>query len=470
MTENFYKPIPKDKRKKILLLSDDLRLYSGVAVMSREIVVRTAHHFNWFQLGATSSQSPEIKKIFDVSKNIEEQWGVEDPDVKIMPYGGYGDPIILRSLIQREKPDAIFIFTDPRYWEWLFELEREIRTKIPIFYLNIWDNLPYPQYNKLFYESVDVLMAISKQTENINRVVLGEKAKTKLIEYVPHGIDPEGFFPVRMDEEMSKSLPGIKKKMFGGKDIEFLVFYNSKNLLRKKPADLIVGFQQFCDMLTPEEASKCALILHTDPVDNYGTDLRAVRRDLTQPETNIFFSTEKIETPQMNVLYNLADLTVLPSFNEGWGLAVTESLMAGTMVAGTVTGGIQDQMRFEDEKGEWINFTEEFPSNHRGKYTKCGEWALPIFPSNISLSGAVPTPYIYYDNVSPEDIAKVIKEAYDLPKEERLRRGLKGREWVMSEESGMSVPAMANKVIDVIDKGFETFVPREKYDLVKVEL
>jgi glycosyltransferase involved in cell wall biosynthesis len=53
----------------------------------------------------------------------------------------------------------------------------------------------------------------------------------------------------------------------------------------------------------------------------------------------------------MNFLYNLADITVLPSNAEGWGLALTESMMAGTMIMATVTGGMQDQMRFEDENG-----------------------------------------------------------------------------------------------------------------------
>jgi glycosyltransferase involved in cell wall biosynthesis len=55
----------------------------------------------------------------------------------------------------------------------------------------------------------------------------------------------------------------------------------------------------------------------------------------------------------MNYLYNLADITVLPSNAEGWGLALTESMMAGTMIMATVTGGMQDQMRFEDENGNW---------------------------------------------------------------------------------------------------------------------
>jgi hypothetical protein len=68
------------------------------------------------------------------------------------------------------------------------------------------------------------------------------------------------------------------------------------------------------------------------------------------------------------------------------------------MIIGNVTGGIQDQMRFDDEKGEWIDFNEEFCSNHFGKYKKCGQWAIPVFPNNMSLVGSVPTPYIFDDS------------------------------------------------------------------------
>ena len=44
--------IPKDKRKNILLLADDMRLHSGIATMARSIVEGNAHKFNWIQLGA----------------------------------------------------------------------------------------------------------------------------------------------------------------------------------------------------------------------------------------------------------------------------------------------------------------------------------------------------------------------------------------------------------------------------------
>jgi glycosyltransferase involved in cell wall biosynthesis len=171
----------------------------------------------------------------------------------------------------------------------------------------------------------------------------------------------------------------------------------------------------------------------------------------------------------MNWLYNLADVTALISSNEGWGLSLTESMMSGTMIIGNVTGGMQDQMRFEDENGDWYTPSFEIPSNHMGRYKKHGEWAVPVFPSNISLVGSVPTPYIHDDRCDFRDVAQAIKQVYDLPKEERVRKGLAGHEWVTSEESMMSGTNMGRNLIKYVDKTFEQFVPRTKYDILKVQ-
>ena len=180
--------IKQKDRKKILLLCDDIRMHSGIATMAREIVLGTCHRFNWLQIGAAISH-PEAGKRFDLSKNLSEQIDVEDPWVHVIPWNGYGDVPTVRNLIKHEKPDGVFIFTDPRYWTWLFDIEREIRKHIPIMYLNIWDDYPAPLYNREYYNSCDLLMGISKQTVNINKLVLGDLAKDKVIKYVPHGIN-----------------------------------------------------------------------------------------------------------------------------------------------------------------------------------------------------------------------------------------------------------------------------------------
>ena len=90
----------------------------------------------------------------------------------------------------------------------------------------------------------------------------------------------------------------------------------------------------------------------------------------------------------MNLLYNCADGVVLASSAEGWGLSLTEALLTGTPIIANTTGGMQDQMRFEDENGEWYTPSPEVPSNHRKTYTKHGKWALPVYPTNLSIVGS----------------------------------------------------------------------------------
>jgi len=466
MKEKF-RYVKKEDRKKILLLCDDIRMHSGIATMAREIVVGTAHHFNWVNLAAAINH-PEAGKGFDISGEVNRITGLVDSDVKVLPNNGYGDAMQIRALIAQEKPDAIFIFTDPRYWVWLFEIEREIRNEIPLMYLNIWDDYPAPLYNKPYYESCDLLMAISKQTKNINEIVLGEAVKDKVLKYVPHGINEDHFFPMTSVEDL-KHLDEFKKNLFQGKDIEFVAFFNSRNIRRKSPGDVILSYRMFCDLIGEEKAKKCALVMHTQAVDENGTDLYAVREAICDDSyVNVFFSQERLDTPQMNLLYNIADVGMLITSNEGWGLSLTETMMAGKMIIANTTGGMQDQMRFTDENGDWIDFSSDFPSNHRGTYKDHGLWAVPVYPSNISMVGSVPTPYIFDDRCAPEDVAKAIVEVYEMGKEERDRRGLAAREWVTSDESGMSARQMCENVIDAMNETFEKFTPRSRFDLHKV--
>ena len=461
--------IKKEQRKKILLLCDDIRMHSGIATMAREFVINTAHHFNWLNFGAAINH-PEKGKKLDLSADINKARKIEDSQVIVIPNNGYGDAQAIRNLIASDKPDAIFIFTDPRYWTWLFEIEREIRSKIPIVWLNIWDDYPAPQYNEDYYDSVDGLMAISKQTLNINKLVLGSKADSKILKYIPHGIDDSTFYPIKKDHEKYNDFLNFKKELFGGKDFKFVVFFNSRNIHRKRPGDTILAFRHFCDIIGKEAAKDCALVMHTSPSDANGTDLRAVKEALTDPEyVNVYFSNDKLTPAQMNLLYNVADLTVLLSSNEGWGLSLTESMMTGTMIAANVTGGMQDQMRFENDKGEWIDFDANFPSNHRGTYKKHGEWSMPIFPSNISLAGSPATPYIFDDRCSPEDAATAIANVFNLGEEERTRRGLAGREWAMSDEAGFTSVAMSNTIGNVIDETIDNFIPRPSFEIHKAE-
>lgn len=458
--------IPKKDRKNILLLCDDIRMHSGIATMAREIVTKSAHRYNWYNLGA-AIKHPEYGKVLDLSDSINKVTGLEDSQVFVQPNNGYGDISQVRDILTNRQIDAIFIFTDPRYWTWLFDMEREIRSTTPMFYLNIWDDYPTPLWNRKYYASCDLLMAISKQTKNINELSLKNTKHRPVTKYVPHGIDHNVFKPL---DKTTKEYKNFRSNLFDKKDIEHVVFFNSRNINRKRPGDVILSYRIFCDLIGKEKAKKCALVLHTQPSDPNGTDLRAVKEALCDPEyVNVYFSTEKLTPEQMNLMYNIADTSMLISSNEGWGLSLTESMMAGTMIVANVTGGMQDQMRFVDDKGEWYTPSADIPSNHRGTFKEHGEWAVPVFPSNISLAGSPPTPYIFDDRCDPDEVATALKEVYELSSEDRVKKGLKGREWAMSDEARMTAEGMVTNVMESMDEAFDKFTPREKFDFFKVE-
>jgi hypothetical protein len=170
----------------------------------------------------------------------------------------------------------------------------------------------------------------------------------------------------------------------------------------------------------------------------------------------------------MNYLYNRSDAQILLTSNEGWGLSLTEALLTGKLIIANVTGGMQDQMRFVRD-GKWMEVDADFPSNHNGTYKEHGEWALPVYPTNRSIQGSPVTPYIWDDRCTSEDAAARITEAYNMSKAERVERGLKGREWALSDEAGFTGKKMGQRIINYIDELFLTWKPRKNFELINTK-
>jgi glycosyltransferase involved in cell wall biosynthesis len=455
-------------KKKILLLSDDFRLPSGIGTISKEIIMNTVQHYDWVQLGA-ALEHPEHGKGLDVSDQVCKDTGIEDASVKIIPWTGYGDRNVLISLLNHEKPDAIMHFTDPRYWTWLYALEHEIKNtyNIPIIYYSIWDDLPYPMWNAPFYASCDLIMGISKQSHNIHNEVLQQTGfstidldlikpevpvatKTVLTSFVPHGLNHNVFRPLDVTDPVREKLHNDIKVANG---IDFLVMWNNRNIRRKQPGDVILSFKAFWDELPTDMQSKVGLLMHTNISDANGTDLRAVWKAVA-PNCKIIFSEQKINSVELNAMYNIADVVINIGSNEGWGLSSTEAMLTGTPIINNVTGGLQDQCGFVDENGEWIRFNNTFSTNHAGRYKQHGKWVLPVFPSNRSLQGSPATPYIFDDRVSFIDVAKAIMHWYSTPDELRSEYGLVGRQFCL--DNGLTSATMGAKMIECIDTLFDT--------------
>lgn len=463
-------------KKKILLLSDDMRMHSGIATVSRDMVLNTVNEFDWIQVGA-AIEHPDRGKLIDISDDVRKLSGVSDASVKIIPYNGYGDPLLIREIMKRENPDAIVHFTDPRFWEWLYEMEHEIRSQIPIIYLNIWDDLPDPMYNKEAYSSCDLLMAISKQTYGINTRILnryeGSVDETR-IKYVPHGISESDYFIIDESHEKYSEYLKFKTEVLKDSTYEYIVFWNNRNIRRKNPGDLILAFKEFIERLPKEKRDKCLLLLHTQPVDPNGTHLPELIKELA-PEIKIGFSDKAVPREYLNYMYNMADVTVNVSSNEGFGLATAESMMAGTPIIVNVTGGLQDQCGFaidgkyltEDDYVEIGSLHDKRKWMNESRLTH-GKWAFPVWPSNRSLQGSVPTPYIFDDRVDYIDVADKLEEVYNLTRDQRKEFGKLGREYALNPETGLSVKNMGNRVIESITTCLSTFKKKNNFILMKV--
>ena len=454
-------------KKKILLLSDDLRMSSGVGTMSREFVRQTIGEYDWTQV-AGAIKHPEEGQVHDLSEDMAKETGVKDAYVKVYPTSGYGNPEMIRHLMDVEKPDAIMIYTDPRFWRWLFEMGHEIRMKVPIFYYNIWDDLPYPHWNEPFYESCDLIMNISKQTHNIVKNVWTKfPPKDWQVTCIPHGINEDVFRPIDKKEE---TFLKFKNDVLNNRDFDFVLLYNNRNIRRKNPGDIILAFNKFVNELPPDEREKVVLVMHTQPVDNNGTDLPAVARMNTE-NCHIVFDSQNYKEEQMNMLYNLSDVTINIASNEGFGLGTAESLMAGVPIIVNVTGGLQDQCGFKNDDGKILSendYSKEWGSNHDGRYKECGSWVKPVWPASRNLQGSPPTPYIFDDRCKWEDAADAIMEWYKTPKEERDAAGLEGREYCLLDETGISAINMGKRFIKDMNKAFEEWKPISRYTLYEV--
>ncbi len=459
-------------KKKILLLSDDLRMSSGVGTMSKEFVLGSIQHYDWVQIGG-AIKHPEEGKVVNMDETAQNESGVKDAKLTIYPINGYGNQELLRAILARENPDAILHYTDPRFWRWLYEMEHEIRQEIPIFYYNIWDDWPAPQYNELFYESCDLIMNISKQTYAIVKDVWTKNPPEDWqVTYLPHGVSTKYFYPISIFDKEYESVKNMKQQLTDD-NIEFVLFYNNRNIRRKMPGDVVLAYKTFCDMLPKEEADKCALLMHTQPIDVNGTDLPAVVKDIC-PELKVYFSDRKLEPNQLNWLYNIADVTVNIASNEGFGLGTCESLMAGTPIILNVTGGLQDQCGFK-LKGKHVTHEDydEIHSFHDDRKWKDnpdlthGEWVKPVWPSNRSLAGSPPTPYIFDDRCRFDDVAIAIKEWYDMGEDERRECGKKGYDFVMRDDVMMASEAMSQNFIDHMDVAFDNWKPRKRYSIFK---
>jgi glycosyltransferase involved in cell wall biosynthesis len=412
-------------KKKILTLSDHPLSPSGVGTQTKyvcEALLNTGRYSILSLGGAIKHQNYDIIQVDPYG----EDW-------KVIPVDGYGTPDMIRSLLRTEKPDIIWFMTDPRFWGWLWEMENEIRPHCQMVYYHVWDNYPYPEFNRNHYLSNDHVVTISKVTDDIVRTVAPETPCT----YIPHAVNPDVFralLPSEVAQVREDSLPPEDRD-------KVIFFWNNRNARRKHSGTLIWWFKEWLDKKDLHD--KAQLILHTDPKDPHGQDLEHIINHLGLDQRQVLLSTQKISPQHLAAMYNMADCTINISDAEGFGLATLESLSCGTPIIATMTGGLQEQV---------TNGTDWF--------------GVGIQPSSKTVIGSQQVPYIYEDRIDKAQFHSALTKIYSMSKENRRDLGMKGRQHVIDNYNFVN---FQRSWIDLIDEVAEqgSWQERQNYNGIR---
>ena len=380
-----------NKKIKIVTLGDHPFSPSGVGTQTK-----------YFIEGLLSTGKYQFISIGGAVKHVNyepvrtEKYG---DDWVIYPVDGYGSKDFLRGLVRTERPDIIWFMTDPRFWGWLWEIENEIRETVPMVYYHVWDNYPYPVFNKKYYESNDMVVTISKLTDDIVRSV----APDVRCERVGHAVPPE-FKPLE-----DRHVKQLRQESLGAKvdnaEERVVFFWNNRNARRKQSGSLIYWFKTFLDKVGHDKAT---LIMHTDPGDMHGQDLEYLLRTLKLDNGQVLLSKEKLPSEMLAGIYNLVDCTINISDAEGFGLATLESLACGTPIIVNMTGGLQEQVT---DGTNWFG--------------------IGVEPTSKAIIGSQEIPMIYEDRLSEEVVVEALLEMFNKTPEERAALGAAGREHVL---------------------------------------
>ena len=400
-------------KKKVLVLSDHPLSPSGVGTQTKymiEALLKTGR-YQFVCLGGAVKHA-------DYSPQKVDPWG---DDWRIFPIDGYGNHEIIRSVLQKEKPDALWFMTDPRFYGWLWEIENEIRANLPMIYYHVWDNFPAPHFNGKFYDSTDIVACISKVTYEIVKNVSPNIESY----YLPHAVNAEFFHPSKTEEEKAL-VKDLRNKLTRGNTNKKIFFWNNRNARRKQSGTIIWWFKEWLDKVGHDKAS---LLMHTDARDPHGQDLPHLIEHLGLEQGQVLLSTNKVSPQELANLYRLADWTINISDAEGFGLATLESLSCGTPIIVNMTGGLQEQVT--DGKN-WFGFGIE--------------------PCSKTVIGSLQVPYIYEDRISQRDFDKTLTKALSMPAKKYRQMSSQGRRHV---DRNYNFENFEKSWIDLFDKAIK---------------
>ena len=250
--------------------------------------------------------------------------------IQIHPMGDkYGDLDKVIYHCNRFKPDIIWSLGDLHMVQYMFDAPEEIKKRW-IHWLPI-DAQPYPYMMHDSLAAVPNLVLMSQFAADMCKEPL---PNAKMI---PHGLDASVFRPLQ-----NKHLIKLKNNI----PDKFVVLTVMRNQWRKNLDLAVEAFARFS-----RDKDDVIFIMHTQPaappslrgwiipnlcklnMDEFDPELMGVKngRETIKPP-KIKISAEQLHESKMNFQYNVADVFLLTSGGEGFGIPTVEAQMAGVPV------------------------------------------------------------------------------------------------------------------------------------------
>tara|TARA_R110002074_G_scaffold282221_4_gene453744 strand:+ start:3722 stop:4987 length:1266 start_codon:yes stop_codon:yes gene_type:complete len=410
-----------EKKTTVMVLSDHPLSPSGVGTQTKYMIeaMLATGKYRFVCLGGAIKHNNYTPLKVDP---WEEDW-------LIYPIDGYGNAAMIRSFLMNHKPDILWFMTDPRFYGWLWEIENEVRAVVPMVYYHVWDNYPYPEFNKQWYDSNDMIVTISKVTSDIVRNVSPQIEER----YLPHAVNNDIFTTLPED-----AVASFRKSTLGDLSKDKIVFFwNNRNARRKMSGSVVWWFKEYLDKVGHDKAM---LLMHTDPMDVHGQDLIKIMEHLGLTNGQVMISKEKIPPEHLSMLYNMADCTINVADAEGFGLATFESLACGTPIIVNMTGGLQEQVT---DGENWFG--------------------IGLEPASKAIIGSQDVPYIYEDRVSGDEFVEALIKFTNLSEKERSELGEAGRQHVLKNYSMDKFAKQWDQVLTEVVKTMGSWENRKNY-------
>lgn len=325
--------------KKIAVISSHPIQYNAplFALMAQEPEIDLMVFYTWGESCLGEKYDPDFGKVIEWDIPLLDGYNYTFVINTSLDPGSHHFKGIMNPSLNQEieawQPDAIWV------WGWAFDshlkVMRHFKGKVPVWFRGDSTLLDEPKGFSLkkiarrffltwVYRYVDKAFYVGTHNKTYFKK---HGLKESQLVFAPHAIDNNRF----SDESGQKTLRALEwRKELGYSESDFVVLFAGKFEPRKNPFFLIELMQSI-----KERSNIKLLFVGNGP-------LEAELKKQAKADERIQFLDFQNQS-DMPLIYRIANVLILPSQSETWGLAINESLVSGTKVlASKECGGAID--------------------------------------------------------------------------------------------------------------------------------